>query len=410
MVWKLKANLLGPIGPEGKRGLPGLESVATDPGVAEYIETPGTLISNALHQNLGKILYLGDSIGTGPFPDWTKHYLQRYGYASTTINESVGGNTTTVLLDRLPALLATHTPQYVVFMVSINDQRVDVVHPTETTVANVRKAVDMIRKAGAVPVIVGSGHIDPAWANNPAAWTMASAQSAVVTNRRVKAVCEAEEILYVDIFEAMFRRVGVLSDGVHPNTAGAIVWARACVDVITGRETPSTRKVLFSDAFSRPNSAATLGTDWTVEAGTWGIVDGRAYSATQADGDQATANAGTADYAVQVVTAHPANYAFGVPFRYGNSTNYYLLTVDTAGLLQMYTRIGGTFTVITSNTAVMLGNDEIVIHAEGPNLMAFVNGMPILAVTDTSFATDTRAGLRQNVSPLARFEKFAVTA
>lgn len=414
MPWVLKRNLTGPRGYQGiqgSRGLPGLNGVATDDAVAEYLRTRGTQASNAIHYDLGKILVMGDSIGTGAFPYWMQEDLFKNGYASDIVNESVGGNTTTVLLSRLPDLLATHAPKHVLFMVSINDQRVDVVHSTETSVSNVRAAVDLIRKAGAVPIIVGSAHIDPAWASNPAAWTIASAQSAVVTNRAVKGMCDAEEVLFVDVFDAMLRRIGVLSDGVHPNEAGSIVWGRACADAIAERQSRSTRKVLLSDSFTRPNSATVLGAaTWLTEVGTWGVVDNAAYSATAADGDQVTANVGANDYAVMVKTAHAGDLAWGIPFRYTNSTNYLLLTVETSGMVRFLTRIGGTFASFTSNLATFVGNDEVVIHAEGNHLMAFVNGMPILSFSQGTFLTGPRVGVRQSTSALARFDKFIVSA
>lgn len=409
-------SLKGDRGPQGERGPTGLAgpvAVGNDVAFADAIDNPSSLTFATLatrSTHIGGVLVMGDSVGTYGYPAAMKANLKRKGFTCDLTNNSFPGSTTGVLLSQLPTAMADSSPRYVTFQVSINDQRLDVITSIAQTVANVVSAIAKIRRAGAIPIIVGSAAISPSWINLPGAWGLEAAKGLVRTNEAVRFACAADDVIFVDMYAATFNRVGMLADGVHPSALGSQVWAEQIANAIAKVEFEAyPRTILFGDRFTRQNNAGTMGPEWFPKSGTWGILDGRAYCSTGADGDLATTETGKSNHALTVTTFHAAATPYGVIVRDDNSGNY-LLTVNTIGGLEL--RVGGAIigsSVAANNPMPITGTDVITVVAETTHFMVYLNGYQVISVESSTRPTGSRVGIYRWSSPNARFDSVFVT-
>jgi hypothetical protein len=74
----------------------------------------------------------------------------------------VGGDRTSDVLGRLPALYAQHDPTIVLVVPSVNDRKKDVGVSPAMTMSNVKKQVDLARSNGAVPLLQTEPVLNPA--------------------------------------------------------------------------------------------------------------------------------------------------------------------------------------------------------------------------------------------------------
>jgi acyl-CoA thioesterase-1 len=106
------------------------------------------------------ILVLGDSISAAyemeladAWPSLLQDRLTEHGHAYRVFNSSITGDTTQSGLARLPRLLASHQPEYVIIELGGNDGLRGL--PLDVTRANLQKMIDESRATGAHIVLAG---------------------------------------------------------------------------------------------------------------------------------------------------------------------------------------------------------------------------------------------------------------
>ncbi|WP_347330303.1 arylesterase [Marinimicrobium locisalis] len=111
-------------------------------------------------QTAPKILVLGDSLSAGygieveeGWVEMLNQRLESQGYPHQVVNASVSGETTEGGLKRLPRLLDAHQPEWVLLGLGGNDGLRG--YPVKKMKANLAKAVERSRKAGANVLLLG---------------------------------------------------------------------------------------------------------------------------------------------------------------------------------------------------------------------------------------------------------------
>lgn len=177
----------------------------------------------------------------------------------------------------------------------------------------------------------------------------------------------------------------------------------------------------ITDSFNRADSATTMGsTDtgqlWVPNHGTWGINGNRAYEvATAADNQETTVvQSGIADCTIAVTLAIATSQA-GICFRCSDPNNLWVvLSTGTAGALQTYKRVAGTFTQLGTNGLPCANGDVLSVVLSGSSITVKKNGTTVAACsgTDAHNATATKHGLYifSISSTAARFDDFSIAA
>ncbi|MBE3657578.1 arylesterase [Vibrio navarrensis] len=106
-----------------------------------------------------KILILGDSLSAGynmpaeqAWPSLLPDVLKTYGKDVQVINASISGDTTGNGLARLPDLLSTHSPDWVLIELGANDGLRG--FPPKTIAANLSRMIQMTKASGAKPALM----------------------------------------------------------------------------------------------------------------------------------------------------------------------------------------------------------------------------------------------------------------
>lgn len=166
----------------------------------------------------------------------------------------------------------------------------------------------------------------------------------------------------------------------------------------------------FSDDFNRADSSS-LGAGWVEVSGDWSIVSNQ-LSPGAAGGTiilrAATAMAGSDHYA-QFTIAATAAASQGIWCRgnlTGGLTSGYLWRNDGSSW-DLFSVVGGSFTVIGSYAAAAAPGDVGRVQAVGSTIKALVNGVERVSVTDTSVPTGASVGIRSESAGAIRFDDFA---
>jgi hypothetical protein len=163
----------------------------------------------------------------------------------------------------------------------------------------------------------------------------------------------------------------------------------------------------FSDNFDRADSTS-LGAGWVEVSGDWSIISNR-LSSGNAGGTVILRAAGAMasnDHSVQVTIAATAAVSHGVWAR-GNSniTSGYLFRNDGSSW-DLFSVVGGSFTVIGSYAAAAVAGDVAKLQVVGSAIKGYVNGVQRVSVTDTAVTTGTSVGLRAESTSALRFDDF----
>lgn len=179
------------------------------------------------------------------------------------------------------------------------------------------------------------------------------------------------------------------------------------------------------DPFTRTSgSAPDLGAargQWVALAGTWGILNQAAYvsSGTASSICLAAVSTGVADCTVSttIATANGATIA-GLCLRATDGGNCYVVEVQkgAAEPARIYKLVSGTATAIATSAADVefAVGDVIKATVSGSTITVYLNDVQIVAVTDTTYPTQTLHGL-YTVAPTGTpsnvsFDSFLVTA
>ena len=168
----------------------------------------------------GPVIVLGDSLSSGYGLDqdeqsWVAMLQQRLrgeGYGYDVVNASISGDTTSGGLARLPTLLETHRPSFVILELGGNDGLRG--QPVASLRGNLQQMIEMTLASGATPVLAGM-QIPP---NYGPAYTGEFAR----TYGELAARFDVPMVGF--LLENVVLDPGLMqSDGIHPNAGGNAV-------------------------------------------------------------------------------------------------------------------------------------------------------------------------------------------
>lgn len=167
----------------------------------------------------------------------------------------------------------------------------------------------------------------------------------------------------------------------------------------------------ITDRFNREDSASSLGVatsgqTWVADAGTWGIAGNRAYMVAQSGDSLATINSGLSniDYSADFVYATDG----GIIFRSVDVNNYWLVLLPPAtNRLQLYKRTGAASYTQVANPIVSLlpgASYNLRLTANGSAINVYLDDTLVIGpITDATYSTATRVGIRQNATGAQRW-------
>jgi uncharacterized protein YjdB len=171
-----------------------------------------------------------------------------------------------------------------------------------------------------------------------------------------------------------------------------------------------------ADSVSSPGSATEIGGAWAALTGTWGISSGQLYCSSLTAGALCKLGS-TLNGSVQAdeTVASFANGLGGLFFRESNTSNFLLLDVDGATVLNLYTCIAGAFTVVATATVAASAGVPYTLKAAfaGPLVTCSLNGAVVLTFTLTGAGaalSGTGCGVRNgNPNNTHRWDNYQVT-
>jgi len=163
----------------------------------------------------------------------------------------------------------------------------------------------------------------------------------------------------------------------------------------------------FSDNFDRADNSD-LGPNWVEVSGDWSISSGR-LSPGAAGGTiilRAAASMDTSDNFAQATIAATGSVSQGVWCRgNANITSGYLWR-NNGSEWDLFSVVGGSFTVLGTYVAPAAVNDIAKVQAVGSTIKCFVNGVERVSVTNTDIPTGTNVGIRCESSASVLWDNF----
>lgn len=175
-----------------------------------------------------------------------------------------------------------------------------------------------------------------------------------------------------------------------------------------------------ADAFTRANSAATLGsTDgagtvdpiaWTALVGTWGISSNQAYCPTPpGSGNDGIARVELAQADVDLsITVTVRGTDAGITFRITDSTHYWAWQMGATGTAQLFKR-NGTFTQVGTNHTGGVDGDVLRVVVSGSSISCYRNGVLLETTTDAFNSTATKHGI-QSFDTTSRLDSWSASS
>ncbi|MET8080014.1 hypothetical protein [Streptomyces sp. NPDC005303] len=164
----------------------------------------------------------------------------------------------------------------------------------------------------------------------------------------------------------------------------------------------------FSDDFNRADTSD-LGAGWVEVSGDWSIVSNQ-LSPGSAGGTiilRAATAMDTSDHYAQITIAATAAVSQGVWCRGNSNISSGYLWRNNGTSWDLFSVIGGSFTVIGTYTAAAAPGDVAKVQAVGSTIKGFVNGVQRASVTDTGVTTGTSVGIRGESSGSLRYDDFS---
>lgn len=148
---------------------------------------------------------------------------------------------------------------------------------------------------------------------------------------------------------------------------------------------------------------------WTAIQGTFALATGGCQSTSDVDEDSDTFSATVSDYTLTAVITMSiidiSNYRSpAVEFRSVDLANHWIMYPSpNDGSSKLYLRVGGTYTAIDSQpfTWVDATDYTLKLVLAGSSIMGYIDGTLIHSVTNASFQTAIRAGMRLGVQGAA---------
>lgn len=164
------------------------------------------------------------------------------------------------------------------------------------------------------------------------------------------------------------------------------------------------------DTFTRADSATSMGNTetsgvaWSILRATWGISSHQAYCAVAgATRNHAVIDTGSPDVEISArITAGMS--AAGLTVRAQDADNYLTITAST-----LYRVVANGLTSLATWSSAVDG-DTLTLKTSGNTVTVYVNGVQVAQVTEATYNTNTKHGLRASASTVPRFDDFqAVT-
>lgn len=185
-------------------------------------------------------------------------------------------------------------------------------------------------------------------------------------------------------------------------------------DILT---TTATGGYLVYDTFSDTDTTALAahtpekGGPWTENSGTW-LIDTNKLKETVGDVKVCSIDAGQANIVMSASLDRQGGSDPGMIFRMTDISNYYALIANFLGVLAIYKIVSGAWTLLGTTAYVHVANDTLKVDASGTSLIAYVNDVEFINITDSTFPTQTRVGLFNHVGNWSstRWDNFVVQA
>ena len=187
-------------------------------------------------------------------------------------------------------------------------------------------------------------------------------------------------------------------------------------------------QVVYHDDFSRPDSDSSLGGEWTIPSGVWGLDDGRAALISGGSVSAAVVDTGTTDHEVTARITLPAGGRAGVTLRHTDATNHLAVVLEqAANQLRLTSRMGGpggTLTTLATSRPVEFttppGEYTLRVKVSGNYLTVYVDGGETVYSGETpiigyhlSGAPATLAGTRAGIFSVgdtsSRFDSITIS-
>lgn len=165
---------------------------------------------------------------------------------------------------------------------------------------------------------------------------------------------------------------------------------------------------VFSDDFTRADSALTMGAPWTAVQGTWGVRSGKGYSVTDTDKDlawAASAGSTTFTYQADITGSYVTNFRYpSLIAHYVDANNYFYFRLD-GNSAEIVKYEAGSSTIVNAGAQTSTNGTTYtlkVVAVDGV-LTLFVNGTQRATYTLTSpqrttYLGSTKVGVRLSKS------------
>lgn len=198
------------------------------------------------------------------------------------------------------------------------------------------------------------------------------------------------------------------------------------VGTLTGSATPNATTAplaAVSDNFNRPDSTTSLGLTttgqtWGISAGVWGIAGNQGAAITPVNAGKAVVPFAAANQLVTAVIptltwqGGGATPSAGLVARLVDYNGYYVTTVSPTGVVSLFKRFNGGYTVLgpASAAGAFVAGNTLGLRCVGTSIEALINGIPVVSATDTTYSSGTAAGLWNGGTDTGkRWDSFAVT-
>lgn len=181
------------------------------------------------------------------------------------------------------------------------------------------------------------------------------------------------------------------TNAVSPTPADPVGITDSCTFKMT-RALPALAAA-FTDSFTRADNAALTG-NWVNDLGTTGVVSNQAKaSASTSVAYNTTFSA--ADMYAQATCVVVTTASIGVCVRWASGQNGYFARISSVNTLGIFKSVAGSATQLGTGVAYTpSANDVLKLEVVGSVLVAYVNGVPLYSVTDTTFTAAGNGGLR----------------
>jgi len=166
-----------------------------------------------------------------------------------------------------------------------------------------------------------------------------------------------------------------------------------------------------TDNFNRGDTTNAIGTPsdggsaWVQQSGIWGIQTNTGYcsGSTGQASCYLESNASNVDITVTATALVDA----GIVARVQDDNNYLLFLFNVTAM-QLYTRIAGTFTALTTVNEASVAGDVFRFKLVGSALEGWKNGTLKTSISNATFQSNTKHGLRVNTL-LNNFDDFTIS-